>query len=70
MANGGMGDALTGIITSLCGQGYEAFEAAVLGVYLHGLIGDGIFKNKYVINARDLIKMIPKTIKILYNRKK
>ena len=70
MANGGMGDALTGIITSLCGQGYEAFEAAVLGVYLHGLIGDVIFKNKYVINARDLIKMIPKTIKILYNRKK
>ena len=49
---------------------YEAFEAAVLGVYLHGLIGDEIFKNKYVINARDLIKMIPKTIKILYNRKK
>ncbi|MAT14227.1 MAG: NAD(P)H-hydrate dehydratase [Planctomyces sp.] len=40
MATGGTGDVLTGIITGLLGQGMLAFEAAQLGVYLHGLAGD------------------------------
>ncbi|MFZ1799111.1 MAG: NAD(P)H-hydrate dehydratase, partial [Chitinophagaceae bacterium] len=40
MATGGMGDALTGIITSLLAQGYDSMDAAILGVYLHGLAGD------------------------------
>lgn len=40
MATGGSGDVLTGIITGLMAQGYESFDAARLGVYLHGLAGD------------------------------
>jgi NAD(P)H-hydrate epimerase len=40
MAKGGSGDVLTGIITSLAGQNYSPSEAALLGVYLHGLAGD------------------------------
>lgn len=40
MAKGGTGDSLTGIITSLLSQGYSSGEAALLGVYLHGLAGD------------------------------
>ncbi len=40
MATGGTGDVLTGVIASLLGQGLEAFEAAVLGVYYHGRAGD------------------------------
>lgn len=40
MASGGTGDALTGIITSLRSQQYHALDAALLGVYLHGLAGD------------------------------
>ena len=40
MAKGGSGDTLTGIITSLAGQKYAAKDAAMLGVYLHGLAGD------------------------------
>lgn len=40
MATAGSGDVLTGIITSLLAQGYSSTEAAVLGVYLHGLAGD------------------------------
>jgi len=40
MAKGGSGDVLTGIITGLLAQGYVPQEAAVLGVYLHGLAGD------------------------------
>lgn len=40
MATGGSGDVLTGIITALLAQGYTSFDAARLGIYLHGLAGD------------------------------
>lgn len=40
MATGGSGDVLSGLLGALVGQGLSAFEAAVLGVYLHGLAGD------------------------------
>ena len=40
MATGGSGDILTGIITSILAQGYSPKQAALLGVYLHGLAGD------------------------------
>ena len=40
MAKGGSGDALTGILTALLGQTYSPGEAALLGVYVHGLAGD------------------------------
>jgi NAD(P)H-hydrate epimerase len=40
LAKGGSGDALTGIITSFLAQGYTPFNAAILGVYLHGLAAD------------------------------
>jgi NAD(P)H-hydrate epimerase len=40
MATGGTGDVLTGLIAALLGQGLEAFAAAQLGAYLHGLAGD------------------------------
>ena len=40
LATGGTGDTLTGIITGLLAQGYEAANAAIFGVYLHGLTAD------------------------------
>lgn len=40
MAKGGSGDALTGLLTGLMAQGYRPVDAAIIGVYLHGLAGD------------------------------
>ena len=40
MATGGSGDVLTGIILGLLAQNYSPEEAAIIGVYLHGLSGD------------------------------
>ncbi len=40
MAVGGMGDALSGIIGSLLGQGFPLVDAARAGVWLHGAAAD------------------------------
>ncbi len=40
LAKGGSGDILTGILTALLAQKYQPFQAALFGVYLHGLAAD------------------------------
>ena len=40
MATGGSGDVLTGLVTGLIAQGMGSLDAALAGVYLHGLAGD------------------------------
>ncbi len=40
LATGGSGDVLAGVIASLIAQGYDTFDGARLGVYLHGLAAD------------------------------
>lgn len=60
MATGGSGDVLTGIITGLLAQRYSALDAAVLGVYLHGLSGDLVAaqKGQEALIAGDLVEML------------
>jgi ADP-dependent NAD(P)H-hydrate dehydratase / NAD(P)H-hydrate epimerase len=67
MATAGSGDVLTGMITGLLAQQYLPYEAAVLGVYLHGLSGDLALKNqsKESLIASDLIEYIGESYKSL-----
>ena len=66
MARGGMGDCLTGIIASFCAK-HQPFHAACMGVYIHGLCGDEIYKKMSTVNPSDLIKIIPNVMKMMYN---
>lgn len=58
MATGGSGDVLAGIIGGLLAGGMEVFEAAKLGVYLHGLAGDEATAKKgaYAVMASDILE--------------
>lgn len=60
LATAGTGDVLTGMISSLRGQGYQALEAALLGVYLHGLAADLAVKQMGMeaLMAGDLEKFV------------
>jgi NAD(P)H-hydrate epimerase len=62
MAKGGSGDVLTGIITALLAQQYNITNAALLGVYLHGLAGDLTLANEAIESMlpSDLIAHIGK----------
>jgi ADP-dependent NAD(P)H-hydrate dehydratase len=61
MATGGTGDVLTGVITALVCQGLPAFEAAQLGVYVHGVAGDLAAEEYGEVSmiASDLLDFLP-----------
>jgi ADP-dependent NAD(P)H-hydrate dehydratase len=65
MATGGCGDVLTGIITALLGEGLTPFDAAQLGVYVHGLAGDLAAQElgQTSLIASDLIRFLPPAFK-------
>ena len=67
MANGGMGDCLTGIIASLLGQGYSLIDGAKIAVFLHGYIGDRLFEKQYIVNATHIIENISAYMKEIFN---
>ncbi len=61
MATAGAGDVLAGMIGGLWVQHMDAFNAAVLGVFLHGLAGDLAADEltEYNLTATDLIEYMP-----------
>lgn len=63
MASGGMGDALTGIITSFIAQGYESLKATYIAAFVHGYCGDRLAENMFCINATHIIEELPFGIK-------
>lgn len=70
LAKGGSGDALTGIITSFLAQGYSPFDAAKLGVYIHGLAADLSLKNQSMesVLILDIIENLGKAFQKIYNK--
>ena len=64
MATGGMGDVLTGLITALACQHLAPFDAARLGVHLHGLAGDlaAASLGQVAMIASDLIGYLPEAL--------
>ncbi|MEE8329109.1 MAG: NAD(P)H-hydrate dehydratase, partial [Thermodesulfovibrionia bacterium] len=65
MATAGTGDVLTGMISALLAQGLTPRNASILGVYMHGLIGDVVAKKKgkHSLIASDMINAIPAVFK-------
>ena len=61
MATGGTGDVLTGVIAALLAQNLSPFEAAQIGVFIHGLAGDIARDQNGEIGmiARDMIDALP-----------
>lgn len=65
MASGGCGDVLTGLIAGLIGQRLSPFDAARLGVHLHGSAGDlaAVEVGRIGLLASDLAARIPQAIR-------
>ena len=77
MATAGSGDVLTGIITSLAGQKkpsgqrITAAEAAICGVFIHGMAGDLCAEElgEYGMTPRDMVDALPRVLKALEGRR-
>ena len=66
LAKGGSGDILCGMIGTLLAQGMPPFEAAMLGVHLHGKAGEyaGRQVGKRSALAREVIDAIPTVLEV------
>jgi hydroxyethylthiazole kinase-like uncharacterized protein yjeF len=68
LASGGTGDVLSGIIGGLIAQGLNGFDAAKLGVYIHGAAADslvdkgigpvGMTASEVAVEARNVINQL------------
>jgi hydroxyethylthiazole kinase-like uncharacterized protein yjeF len=65
LATAGAGDVLAGIIAGLLAQGVPAFEAACIGVWMHGEAGSEAGPG---LIAEDLTETLPAVFRRLYDR--
>ena len=67
MATGGSGDVLAGVIAALAAQGYDPYEAARIGVFVHGLAGDMCAEEigQIGMTAMDIVAKVPAAFKKL-----
>lgn len=65
LATAGTGDVLTGMVAGLAAQGFDAFRAAEMAVYVHGLAGDQAEKKltEPGMIASDVIDAIPDALR-------
>lgn len=65
LATGGTGDVLTGLIAALIGQKLDAFQAAVLGTWVHGRTGDLAAERvgQAGLIATDLLTYLPSALR-------
>ncbi len=71
LAKGGSGDLLAGLIAGFAATGVKPYEAAILGVYIHGLSAK-IKTNEIPERCflpKDLLSAIPDAVKYLEERK-
>ncbi|MGN7987993.1 NAD(P)H-hydrate dehydratase [Pedobacter sp. 22226] len=68
MAQGGMGDILTGIIAGFVAQRYTVADAAILACYIHGKAGDDLAHEHFVVTASQVVRRISGEIKLLIPR--
>jgi NAD(P)H-hydrate epimerase len=67
MATAGSGDVLSGVIAALLAQGHAPFDAARIGVYVHGRAGDLAHEETHgPITASDLAWMVAAACGELY----
>ncbi|MCW5909188.1 MAG: NAD(P)H-hydrate dehydratase [Chitinophagales bacterium] len=66
MAKGGSGDVLTGVIASLLAQGYSPANAAIIGVFVHGMAGDyaATYLSQTGMSAGDIIRYLPEAFSV------
>lgn len=71
MAKAGSGDVLAGMITGCLALGMDRFDAAALGVFVHGLCGDEAREKlgAHSVLAGDLIEMASAVLQEIERRK-
>jgi NAD(P)H-hydrate repair Nnr-like enzyme with NAD(P)H-hydrate dehydratase domain len=71
MATAGSGDVLSGMIAAMAAQLHAqdmpTWQAAMLGVYLHGLAGDDAAAERtpHAMRASDITRHLPNAFKVL-----
>lgn len=67
MSTAGSGDVLAGIIGGLMAQGFRAYDAAVMGTFIHGVAGDiaACKKGKRSILASDILNEVPLAVRFV-----